>query len=224
MPTPGGYAHVLNPTFIAEKRTCHFSRVLIDGGSNINILYHDTMIKLGIEEGQLQPTQTVFHDIMPGASCSPIGRVWLDVLFGTSSHFHRESIWFEVVKLASPYQALLGRPAIAKFMAVPHYAYLKMKLPDPKGIITITGDYKKSLECAKAGSKLAESLVIAEERRQLDRLVALAGEQPVMPAQLKQPADEGSFKPAKGTRKLSLDPSNPSSSEYVVVGSGLDNK
>ena len=54
---------------------------------------------------------------------------------------------------------------MAKFMAVPHYAYLKMKLLGPKGIITITDDYKKSLECAKAGSKLAESLVIAEERR-----------------------------------------------------------
>jgi hypothetical protein len=49
MPTPGGYALVLDPTFVSEKRTCRFSRVLIDGGSSINILYRDTMTKLGIE-------------------------------------------------------------------------------------------------------------------------------------------------------------------------------
>jgi hypothetical protein len=43
MPTPGGYALVLDLTFVSDKLTCHFSRVLIDGGSSINILYHDTM-------------------------------------------------------------------------------------------------------------------------------------------------------------------------------------
>ena len=35
----------------------------------------------------------------------------------------------------------------------------------PKGLITVIGDYSKSLECARDGAKLAESLVIAEERR-----------------------------------------------------------
>ena len=51
-------------------------------------------------------------------------------------------------------------------MVVPYYAYL-MKMSGPKGLITVTGDYRKSLECARDGAKLAESLVIAEERRQL---------------------------------------------------------
>jgi hypothetical protein len=55
-----------------------------------------------------------------------------------------------VVDLSSPYHAVLGRPALEKFMAVPHYAYLQMKLPGPKGIITASGCFKKSLECAKA--------------------------------------------------------------------------
>ena len=175
MPSPGGYALVLNPTIVA-RRTCKFSRVLIDGGSSINILYRDTMTKLGLKAEDLEPTRTVFHGIVPSVSCSPIGRVRLDVLFGDSSHFRREPVWFKVVDLSSAYHALLGRPALAKFMAVPHYAYLKMKMPGPKGLITITGDYRKSLECARDGAKLAESLVIAEERRQLDRIIALAGD------------------------------------------------
>ena len=50
-----------------------------------------------------------------------------------------------------------------------------MKMPSTKGIITIAGDYKKSSECAASSNRLAESLVIAEEKKMLDRLVAMAG-------------------------------------------------
>ena len=94
----------------------------------------------------------------------------MDVLFGDKDHFRRESVWFEVVDLESPYHALLGRPALAKFMAVPHYAYLKMKMPSSKGILTVSGDYRKSSACAAESSRLAESLVIAAEKRLLDRV------------------------------------------------------
>ena len=66
---------------------CKFSRVLIDGGSSINILYRDTMTKLGLEAKDLEPTRMFFHGIVPGLSCSLIGRIRLDVLFGDSSHF-----------------------------------------------------------------------------------------------------------------------------------------
>ena len=48
MPSPGSYALVLDATFATERRASRFSRVLIDGGSNINILHRDTMEKLGI--------------------------------------------------------------------------------------------------------------------------------------------------------------------------------
>ena len=57
-----------------------------------------------------------------------MGKIRLDVIFGSKSNYRREPIWFEVVNLSSPYHALLGRPALAKFMAVPHYAYLNMKI------------------------------------------------------------------------------------------------
>ena len=83
-----------------------------------------------------------------------------------------------MVDLETPYHALLGRPALAKFMAVPHYAYLKMKMLSTKGILTIVGDYKKSSACAADSSRLAEYLVIAAEKRLLDRVVAMAGKKP----------------------------------------------
>ena len=50
MPSPGSYALVLDATFAMDRRAARFSRVLIDGGSSINILYKDTMEKLGIKQ------------------------------------------------------------------------------------------------------------------------------------------------------------------------------
>ena len=87
MPNPGSYALVLDATFATERRAARFSRVLIDGGSNINILYKDTMEKLGIKQRHLQPSRTIFHGIVPGLSCSPIGKTQIDALFGDKSHF-----------------------------------------------------------------------------------------------------------------------------------------
>ena len=109
-------------------------------------------------------------------------------------------------------------------MAVPHYAHLKMKMPGPKGLITVSGDYRKSLECARDGSKLAESLVIAEERCQLDRIVAMAGEAVAASILTKDPADEAAFKPSKETKKVKLNPEDPSCSKYVGVGARVDSK
>jgi hypothetical protein len=191
--------------------------MLIDGASNINLLYRSLMEKLGIPLSQLKPRRLTFHGIMPGHSCTPMGRVQLEVLFEEKGNSRREPIWFEVVDISSPYHALLRRLALAKFMAVPHYAYLKMKLPGPKGVITVSGCFKKSLECAKASSQLAEALVIAEEKRQLLHRVELT--QQDVPAR-QSPVEQ--FKPANDTKKILLDESDPS--KFVIIGNGLSAK
>src|SRR3954465_1272823 len=49
-----------------------------------------------------------------------------------------------------------------------------LQLPGPNGFITIAGDFRRSMECASAGSSLAESLVIAQEKRRIQQAVALA--------------------------------------------------
>ena len=162
MHNPGGYALVLEPMLISPKRACTFSHVLIDGGSSINILYRDTLEKLGVSATSLQPSRTVFHGIVPGYAGSSMGNIRLDVLFSTKDNYRRESVQFEVVDHASAYHAILGRPALAKFMAVSHYAYLKMKLPSPRGMITISGDYKRSIACASDSAKVAETMVCNE--------------------------------------------------------------
>jgi hypothetical protein len=167
MPNPGGYALVMDLTFVRPANDVRFSKVLIDNGSSINIMYRDTMQKLGIKENMLEPSKTTFHGIVPGLSCAPMGKIRIDVMFGNRDNCRLENLMFEVVDLESPYHALLGRPALAKFMASTHVAYLKMKMPGPRGVITVIGDYKRSMACATAGSNLAETLIIAEEKKRL---------------------------------------------------------
>ena len=97
-----------------------------------------------------------------------------------------------------------------------------MKMPSSKGILTIARDYKKSSACAAESSRLAESLVIAAEKRHLDRVVAMADKQPEMSPNPNESEAEGSFKPAKETKKIPLDPEHPE--RHVVIGANLDSK
>jgi hypothetical protein len=122
-----------------------------------------------------------------------------------------------VVDISSPYHALLGCPDLAKFMAVPHYAYLKMKLLGPRGVIIVSGCFKKSLVCAKASSQLAEALVIAEEKWQLLHRMELT--QQDLPA---RQSPVGQFKPTDDTKKIMLDESDPS--KFVIIGTSLSAK
>src|SRR4051812_47888312 len=50
LPNPGNYPLVVDTLFAGPKFACTFSRVLVDGGSTINILYRDTLTKLGLTE------------------------------------------------------------------------------------------------------------------------------------------------------------------------------
>ena len=222
MPNPGGYALVVDLTLIGPDINVKFSRVLIDNGSSINIMYRDTMLKLGITENMLQPSRTTFHGIVPGVSCAPMGKVWVDVLFGTRENCRTENLQFEVVDLESPYHALLGRPALSKFMASTHVAYLKMKMPGPNGVITISGNYRRSLECASAGSLLAESLVIAAEKKKMHEVVKLAQSAQLGMPGMTNPHQSAAFQASKETKKISVDSDFPD--RTVIIGAGLTDK
>jgi hypothetical protein len=72
--------------------------------------------------------------------------VVLPVTFGTQENYRTEFIKFEVANFESSYHAILGRSALAKFMAVPHYVYLLLKMPGLSGVLTLRGDLKKSYD------------------------------------------------------------------------------
>ena len=114
----------------------------MDGGSSINMLYYETFRRMGLTDKNLKTSNTVFHGVVPSKSAYPVGKIELEVAFGDAHDSRAEKLTFEVVKIRSPYHALFGRSAYAKFMVRPCYAYLQLKVPGYKGTITIHGSRK----------------------------------------------------------------------------------
>ena len=101
----------------------------MDGGSSLNLLYQDTVRKMGIDPSRIKPTKTTFKGVIPGVEARCTGSITLEVVFGSPDNFRSEDLIFDIVPFRSDYHALLGRTAFARFNAVPHYAYLKLKMP-----------------------------------------------------------------------------------------------
>jgi hypothetical protein len=141
---PSKFPLVLDP-MVAEVR---LTMVLIDGGSGLNLIFTSTLRKMGLDfTDMLVPSKSPFYGIVPRNAAHPLGTVVLPVTFGTRENYRTEFIKFEVANFESSYHAILGRPALAKFMAVPCYVYLLLKMPRQSGVLTLQGDLKKSYDC-----------------------------------------------------------------------------
>jgi hypothetical protein len=64
------------------------------------------------------------------------------VTFGTPENYRTEFLRFEVANFDCGYNTIIGRPGLAKFMAIPHYTYMILKMPRPQGIITVCADFQ----------------------------------------------------------------------------------
>jgi hypothetical protein len=140
---------------VAEVR---LAKVLIDGGTGLNLIFASTFRKMGLDfTDMLVLSKSPFYGIIPGNTAHPLGTVVLPVTFGTRENYRAEFIKFEVANFESSYHAILGRPALAKFMAVPHYVYLLLKMPGQNGVLTLRGDLKKSYDCNQEAIQYAST-------------------------------------------------------------------
>jgi hypothetical protein len=69
VPQPGSYPLVVAPLF--KSRRIH--KVLMDGGSGINVLYTSTLDEMGIPRFALRPSTAPFHGVVPGIEALPLG-------------------------------------------------------------------------------------------------------------------------------------------------------
>jgi hypothetical protein len=142
-------------------------RVFMDAGSGINLIYARTLRAMSISLESLKPTNCSFQGIVLGSANYPLGRIELDICFGDSSNYHREKLDFKVMDWPSQYHAILGRPAFEKFMAVPHYAYLTLKILGPKGTITVQGSFEVSNARNKEFNRMAQTFGMTTEYARL---------------------------------------------------------
>ena len=133
----------------------HFTRVLMDGGSNLNLIYQDTIRGMGLDLTKIRHSNTTFKGVTPGPGARCTGSLLLQVIFGFPDIFRREHLTFHIALFQSGYQALLGREAFARFNAIPHYASLTLKMPGPRGIISVKGNIKRSLRAEESAAALA---------------------------------------------------------------------
>jgi hypothetical protein len=211
VPSPGNYPLVVDPV-IGDVR---LTKVLMDGGSSLNIIYAETLGLLRVDLSSVRAGAAPFHGIIPGKRVQPLGQLDLPVCFGTPSNFRRETLTFEVVGFRGTYHAVLGRPCYAKFMAVPNYTYLKLKMSGPNGVITVGPTYRHVYECDVECVEYAEA--IAEFEALIADLESLSKEVP----DVKRHA--GNFEPSETVKSVPLDPSNDASKQ-IRIGSELDPK
>jgi hypothetical protein len=188
----------------------------MDGGSSLNILYAHTLSLLGIGLDQLRPSTTPFHGVASGKRVQPLGQIDLPVWFGTPDNYRKETLTFEVVGFKGAYHAILERPCYAKFMAVPNYTYLKMKMPGPNGVITVGSSFEHTFDCDVECVEHAEALALGE--------ALVANMEKMVNEDLDSAAKHaGIFEAAEQTKEVPLDRVAPEG-KALRVSSTLDLK
>jgi hypothetical protein len=158
----------------------------------------------------------------PGKFPLVLDPVVAEVTFGMRENYRTEFIKFEVANFESSYHTILGRPALAKFMVVPNYVYLLLKIPGLSGVLTLRGDLKKSYDCNQEAIQYASTTRVPDASG--DVLTAV-----------QQLSQFGLEIPSRKASKLSIQSTDDvalksiqlqvgDSSKTAVIGAGLGEK
>jgi hypothetical protein len=217
---PGRFPLVLKPVVAGSR----LNKVLIDGGSGLNVLFTKTLKKMKLDITHMVTKSTSpFYCIVPGNAAIPLGSVVLPVTFGeTRENYHTEYIKFEVTDFETSYHAFLGRPAIAKFMAVPHYTYLVFKMPSPAGVLSLQGDLKISFDCDTEAVELAATNQVPNAMMEI-----YAASKKLAPSELDIPEKSDTTnkpQPSEEVQVKAIELGTGDSSKTTMIGAGLDPK
>ncbi|XP_066344031.1 uncharacterized protein [Miscanthus floridulus] len=136
-----------------------------------------------------------------------------------ASNYRIEHINFYVADFDTAYHAILGRLALAKFMAMPHYAYLVLKMPSPGGVLVLWANLTIAYVCE------TESLALAEATDRSIQIASVVTEAKMVPTKdmeiLELEPPRASAK-SKEVKEVSLGLDDPS--RTVKIGAHLDPK
>jgi hypothetical protein len=152
IPKPGRFPLIVDPLV----GTTRLTKVLMYGGSGLNLMYPDTFEGLGLTHDQLQSSPHPFYIVVPGKQFIPLGWVTLPITFGDMSNYRTETWAFEVVNFSGPYHIILG-----------WLCYLKLKIPRPIGVSTVEAKTQRALDCEQDIIELAAAVVSVAELREL---------------------------------------------------------
>ena len=119
-------------------------RAYIDGGSECDIIYEHCFLQLPKAiKVRMTPPQTPLIGFA-GEKVSPLGEIDLDVTIGDPPFVRTETLDFIVVRSPSPYNILLGRPAMRRLGIIASTIHSLIKHQTPNGVGTIYSEYDRT--------------------------------------------------------------------------------
>jgi hypothetical protein len=104
---------------------------------------------------------SLFWGIVLEKASLPLSLIMLPVQFDTAEQFHVDYVNFLVADFDTAYHAILGRFVLAKFMAIPHYTSLVLKMPTEQGILSLRANLDVAYACEKESFMLTEAIDIS---------------------------------------------------------------
>ena len=129
--------------------------------------------------------------------------------FGDWSNYRTETLTFDVVGFPGTFHTILGRPCYAKFVAIPNYTYLKLKMSGLHEVITVGISFQRAYECEVKCYGHAAAIVASGE------LAALKEE--VTEGALDAKKSTGLFESAEGSKEVLIDPSSSEGKTVRIV-------
>jgi hypothetical protein len=199
------------------------NKVLIDGGSGLNVLFTKTLKKMKLDiSDMLTKNASPFYGMVPANAAIPLGSVVLPDTFGeTRENYRTEYIKFEVADFETSYHAIVGRPAITKFMAVPHYTYLVVKMPSPVGVHSLQGGLI-SFDCDTEAVELAATNQVPNAMMEI-----YVASKKLAPTELEIPENTDTvskLQPSEEVQVKAIDLGTGDNNKTTMIGAGLDPK
>jgi hypothetical protein len=171
----------------------------------------------------LTKSTSPFYSIVPENASIPLGSVVLPVTFReTREKYRTEYIKFEVADFETSYHAILGKPAITKFMEVPHYTYLVLKMPSPAGVLSLQEDLKISFDCDTEAMELAATNQVLNAMMEIYAVSKKLAPSELDIAEKSDTANKP--QPSKEVQVKAIDVGTCDSSKTTMIGAGLDPK
>jgi hypothetical protein len=135
------FPHIDAMVIIAHINKWDVMRVLIDNGSQVEILFLSTFQQMGFDSKQLKEAPKPLYSF-GGRKIEPICSVSLPVSFDSLHNAHTEFVTFDVVEMNYPYNAIFRRGLLNTCEAGLHSLYLCLKVTAALEVISIYGRQK----------------------------------------------------------------------------------